>query len=358
MRSTPFTAYLLGATAAAALLAGCSGGPQATALPGTQARAPLGAGSDAGNPDHSKLDALAIAPQYRNSTAPLHPSNEPVHVKSNTSLVFDSDPVGFSSSGPGFLEDAAVTNPPSGNINPFFFGVSNPSGLMFFKKDLYVANTAASNILAIDTFAQVTKTLDDPGEFPASIAATRDGTIYVGNIFDAAFAAGNVAIYAKGSTTPTSTLTSPSFFQIEGTAVNSAGDVFVNNDTGFFTGGQVIEFPGGAGSGTILKNIHVKIAAGLKIDPKTQDLLVVDQGTNVVKVYAARYTGHAKASYPVPNGGSSVDIALDATSSNLYFANDTKRTIDVLSYPAGTFLGSYGGGVEPIGVAVKPSRLP
>jgi hypothetical protein len=353
MRHAPLAAYLLSATAAA-LLAGCSSGSQTAAIPGARPGTPMGAQSEVGNPNHLKLDTLAIAPQYRHSTTPFHRLLKAVvDMNPNSRTVFDSDPEGFSSSGPGFLESAPITSPPSGNINPFFFGVSNPGGILLVKKDLYVANTVASNVLVLES-ASVKRTLDDPGEFPSSVAVSRDGTLYAANIFNTSLAAGNISVYPKGSNSPTATLTSPTFFQVIGVAADGAGDVFANNNQSFFKGGQVIEFPGGTGTGTILKNIHVHIAGGLKIDPTTQDLLVVDQGNTTVKVYAPPYTGHAKASYPVPLGGSAVDVAFDATSSNLYFA-DVFGTIDVISYPAGAYLGSYTGGVEPIGVAVQPA---
>ncbi len=176
------------------------------------------------------------------------------------------------------------------------------------------------------------------------------------NIFSfPSLGAGSISIYAHGSLTPTATLTSPSFFQVIGVKVDRSGDVFVNNNRKFFAHGQVLEFKAGSSTGKVLKNIAVKIAGGLAIDRTTQDLLVVDQGAKAVTVYAPPYTGSPKATYPVPNGGSAVDVTLDNNASHLYFANFF-GTVDVVSYPSGKFLGSYTAGSEPTGIALQNAR--
>ena len=351
-----FSAALLGAMTTAALLASFSGVAQASTNL-AQTRVSVSAQSITRNTNHASLDANRIAPEFRRSPAFFRrASNALMNVIPNVATVFDSDDTGFGSSGNGFLESAPITNPPGGNINPFFFGVSVPGGLLLVKDDLYVANAGGNNILLVRS-GVIFDTLADPGQDPSSIAVSRKGTFYVANIFNQQLGPGSISVYAKGSKTPTSMLTSPTFSQVIGIAVNGAGDVFANNNQGFFSGGQVIEFPGGTGTGQVLTNIHVKTAGGLKIDPITQDLLVVDQHARKVRVYAPPYTGRPKASYPVPNGGSAVDVTFDRASSLLYFA-DVFGTIDVISYPDGAFLGSYTGGVQPIGIAVQPSRLP
>jgi hypothetical protein len=337
--------YLAIAAAGGALLAGCSAGAQHSALPGV-----VGATAPAS-------DVNRIAPQFR--LAPRSAQNDLLHhvagikaLRARANTVFASDFEGSSST--GFIESAPITKPPGGTLNPFFFGVEGPGGLAVFKGDLYIADSGESNILQLHR-GSVTKTLDDSGEAPSDVTVSH-GTVYVANIFSfPSLGPGSISIYTNGSLTPTSTLTSRSFFQVIGVKVDTAGDLFVNNNRKFFARGQVLEFKAGSSTGSVLRNIPVKIAGGLAIDPTTQDLLVVDQDAKAVTVYAPPYTGSAKATYPVPNGGSSVDVTLDNNASHLYFAN-VFGTIDVVSYPAGKFLGSYTAGSEPTGIALGPPQ--
>ena len=328
--------------ASAALLAGCSAGAQRSEIPG------------AAGPAATASYANRIAPQFRRVARPSHANlvhpGAGVNVdraRANTLIV--SDFAGASSS--GFIERAPIAKPPGGSLSPFFFGVDGPGGLAVDKGDLYIANSGASNILQLH-LGSVTRTLDDSGEAPSDVTVSH-GTVYVANIFTfPSLEAGSISVYEHGSITPTATLSSPSFFQVIGVKVDAGGDVFVNNNQKFFARGQVLQFKAGSSTGKVLKNIAVKIAGGLAIDPTTQDLLVVDQGAKAVAVYAPPYTGSAKATYAFPNGGSSVDVTLDNNASHLYFAN-VFGTIDVVSYPAGKFLGSYTAGAEPTGIALQ-----
>jgi DNA-binding beta-propeller fold protein YncE len=304
--------------------------------------------------NHMKLDAQVVAPQFRHAArSPFHliPPMSP-DKKAKAQLVFDGD--SGADSGLGAVLSAAITSPPSGSLATYFSsGTEEVQGVANAGKTLYVANTGDSNVLVLDKTGSLKTTLSDAGEYPVNVALGKKKVVYVANIFNTSFGAGNVSVYAKGATSPTSTLSAPSFFQLIGIAVDGGGDVFVSNDTGDFTGGQVVEFPAGSSTGTVLTNIHLSIAGGLAVDP-SGNLAVVDQGTTSVSIYAPPYTGSSTGTYPVPNGGSSVGVAFDKAGANLYFA-DVFGTIDVDSYPGGTYEGSYTGGVEPIGVAVRPS---
>ena len=331
--------------ASGALFAGCSAGAQHMAIPGA-----------AGTTSAASY-ANRIAPQFRLAARPshgnlAHPAAGTKTDRARANTVFVSDFEG--PSGSGFIESAPIAKPPGGSLRPFFFGVDGPGGLAVDNGDLYIANSGASNVLQLH-LGSVTRTLDDSGEAPSDVTVSH-GTVYVANIFTfPSLEAGSISVYEHGSITPTATLSSPSFFQVIGVKVDGGGDVFVNNNRKFFSRGQVIEFKAGSSRGKVLKNIAVKIAGGLAIDPTTQDLLVVDQGAKAVAVYARPYTGSAKATYPFPNGGSSVDVTLDTNASHLYFAN-VFGTIDVTSYPAGKFLGSYTAGNEPTGIALQSGR--
>ncbi len=341
--STRIQRRLAAVASSAAILAGCSTGTQHAEIPS--------AAGTAASPSY----ASRIAPQFRLRARPARNNHAHFAVKldrARTTTVFASDFAGSSST--GFIESAPIAKPPGGPLSPFFFGVDGPGGLAFDKGDLYIANSGQSNVLQLH-LGNVIRTLDDSGEAPSDVTVSR-GTVYVANIFTfPSLGPGSISVYANGSLTPTSALTSPSFFQVIGVKVDKAGDVLVNNNRKFFNRGQVLEFKAGSNTGRVLKNIAVKISGGLAIDPTNQDLLVVDQSTKAVTVYAPPYTGSAKAAYAFPNGGSSVNVTLDDNASHLYFAN-AFGTIDVVSYPAGKFLGSYTAGTEPTGIALQSAQ--
>jgi hypothetical protein len=327
----------------ATLLAGCSGALQSGAE-----TPPMGAPLTSARPDSS-----VIAPEYRYQTpVALLPIARP-RSKHVPGYVFATDYTINS------VDRWKILNPPDGSSpRKWYTLVSEPQGLAASNDSLWIANTNASNILELNSAGKLTKTLMDRREFPVNLALARSNRLYVANIFNASFAAGNVVYYDSPDRKPTGSLRNSTFYQVIGIAVDGAGDVFVNNNTQDFAGGEVIEFPGGSGSGTALTNIAVQVAGGLAIDPKTQDLLVVDQGTGAsgasVSVYAPPYTGSAIKTYSFHE---SVDIALDKNGSNLYCAN-VNGYIDVYGYPSGSFLGSYADIFEPIGVAVQPAAIP
>jgi hypothetical protein len=332
---------------AVALLAGCT--------------APSQLGSEtplASAPLNGRPDANVIAPPHRHSMAlPLPPAvRRGLRARHVSGYIFATD----------YARNKVdrwktISQPDGSEPSRWYSEVSEPQGLGEADGSLWIANTNASNILELDAAGKLSKTLKDPREFPVNLALTRKKKLYVANIFSTSFGAGNVAYYANDDGTdlkPTGLLSNSTFYQVIGIAVDGAGDVFVNNNTQDFAGGEVVEFKGGRGNGTVLTNIAVEVAGGLAIDPKTKDLLVVDQGADrsgaTVSVYAAPYTGSAIKTYLFPE---IVDIALDANSSNIYCAN-VNGYVDVYGYPSGSFEGSYADVLEPIGVAVQPAAIP
>jgi hypothetical protein len=86
--------------------------------------------------------------------------------------------------------------------------VVNPQGLdMDAKGDLWVASTGSYSIneYAPGTYKAST-VLNDTGWFPVSVAVCPNGTVYALNSYDVSFGPGEIAIYAAGSTTSSSTV--------------------------------------------------------------------------------------------------------------------------------------------------------
>lgn len=295
---------------------------------------------------NARRDSVIIAPQYRTEAIGSLAANarRGVHPLHSLRYVFATD------YGTNKVDRWRMLKRPDGSKpSPWYKAVSEPQGLADANGSLLIANTDASNILEVDAVGKLTRTFRDPREFPVNLATAKD-KLYVANIFTRSFGPGDVVFYDGGADRPSGSLKNSTFYQVIGIAVDRAGDVFVNNNTQDFAGGEVVEYAGGTGKGSILTNIIVNVAGGLAIDPKSQDLLVVDQSSATVSVYAPPYTGSAVRQYSFP---AVIEVALDATGSNLYCSNPNGY-IDVYQYPSGSFEGSYADVYEPIGVAVQP----
>lgn len=296
---------------------------------------------------NTRRDTLIIAPQYRTGAIASLAANPQRQAR----LLHSSQYLFATDYGTNKVDRWKVLKRPDGSRpSPWYKAVSEPQGLAASNGSLLVANTDASNVLDVDASGKLTHTFRDPREFPVNVA-TAGKKLYVANIFTTSFGPGDVVFYnGRADLEPSGSLKNSTFYQVIGIAVDYAGDVFVNNNTQDFAGAEVVEFAGGTGKGSILANINVSVAGGLAIDPKTQDLLVVDQSSATVSVYAPPYTGSAIKQYSFP---AVIEVALDASSSNLYCSNPNGY-IDVYQYPSGSFEGSYADIYEPIGVAVQP----
>jgi hypothetical protein len=344
-RRSVVTAASVTAAIGSIVLASCSGTAQSeAATPFVRALSGL------------QRDAIVVAPEYRGRAVPslggeLAAAALPA---SRTQYLFSTD----------YARDRVdrwkILNQPDGSSpSKWYKALSSPEGLAAANGALWIANTGASDILSVDAAGKLAGTLNDPHEFPVNLTAAPNKTLYVANVFTTSFKAGDVVYYTNygtASSKPSGTLRNSSFFQVIGIAADSAGDVFVSNNTQEFAGGEVVEFPGGSGTGTVLTNVAVSVAGGLAIDPKTQDLLVVDQSASngAISVYAPPYTGGAIATY---DHSQFIDITLDAKGRNLYCA-DSDGYVDVYGYPSGSFEGAYARVDEPIGVAVQPPPAP
>lgn len=105
----------------------------------------------------------------------------------------------------------------------------SPQGMVVdHKHQLWVANTNASNIVAFKRGATTPfTTLDDSGYYPVTVAVASDGTVYAANVVSLQGPPGNVAVYAPGSTTPTSTLTYSGILLVLGLGIDSSDNLYV-----------------------------------------------------------------------------------------------------------------------------------
>jgi hypothetical protein len=211
-----------------------------------------------------------------------------------------------------------------------------------------------------------TELTEKSGE-PADIAFATTGAHYVMDIVNfPAMTNGQIEIYPKGKTSPTSTLQLPGELVGTGTsqglglgiATDSKNNVYATYlNTNSAT--NIAVFKGGKGKGTILQNSSTDFYEGMTFD-KSGNLVVADNTSNgaVIDVFKPPFTG-TPTSF-VANG-TAVDLKLDAANANLYVGDATNNTIDVYKYPSGAYeysitittIAPEGAVVE--GVAVDPS---
>jgi WD40 repeat protein len=218
-------------------------------------------------------------------------------------------------------------NPVAGSLSGSF---SNPWGMAVDKSgDLYVANAEDRNVLVYAKGStSPTSTLNDPSDFPCDVAVGSDGTVYVANGSGPIGASGNVLIYKAGSTNPGQQLSNSHFLHVAGVALDKNGNVFASyNGQADGTGG-VVEFHAPKFLNTT--NMHVKLgyAGGVGFDGKGH-LLVIDQEGPTLNVYnVGKRKPVAKLTLP----GTSWFFAFNEDSTQLYVADSQLGEIDIFRY--------------------------
>jgi hypothetical protein len=206
--------------------------------------------------------------------------------------------------------------------------------------------------------------LKDPFGTPIDIAIDKNEALYALNI---ATSSSNVAVYAAGSTKPTE-LTCAQMQTGEEIAVDNEGDVFINGYTQNGAAG-VVEIPIGSPQNCTLLNLNSEpgYVAGLAIDPKTDDLIVLDDPDLCAGGVEGRMTIYPKP-YSKMTGRSLVvgqncsgGLRLNADSTIVYVGDqDVSGSFTYIlqrSYPDGRHMGSYHGG-SPGGFTTIPNTLP
>jgi hypothetical protein len=193
--------------------------------------------------------------------------------------------------------------------------------------------------------------LSDPGT-AANVAFGPGGTTYVANNLQISPPGnGLIEVYAKGATSPTGALTDSSIQQADYVTTDAAGNVYaatVQQSNQY----AVIEFPGGAMPGTVLKISGFEMPEALLFD-RDQNLIVVSEGgNNQLVIYPPPYNG--SPSRTVPLRGPSQGCALGQHEAHI-FCSDGFGGVDVYAYPAGTYQYSYSTGGASFAIATYPN---
>ena len=225
-----------------------------------------------------------------------------------------------------------------------------------------VASHAPSEIIEYNIKTKTETTTADPFGAPDHVAVNKGGTVY-------ALSRHEIGVFPAGSSQPFKIACK----ELRGTealsiAVDDESDVFVAADRARST--DIFELP--AGSTTDCVKLDLKRPSnlgGIGIDPKTDDLVVVDN-PGVLCSYVGRIT-----IYPKPYASATAKqnnfyanycaggFRLDANSTHIYVADETVDEsyplIDVRSYPSGSGTESYADyNAYTGGFTLLPSALP
>ena len=253
------------------------------------------------------------------------------------------------------------SNNPAGTIT----GLNNPGGIGVDKNgNVYVAEAGASDVLLYGKGSpNLLKTLADPGQIPNDVAiSSSDGTVYVTN--NSSSGQGSVAVYAHGSTTPTSTITDPNFGTVVSLALGKNGTLYVCYAAG--PNGQCDKFPHAKGTGINILSFS-GIPTGVAIDGAGR--IVVNNGFGTTSVYSDSGSADSGAILAVCNSiaesGFPTGLAFDNAHDDFFVVHYFNANITEEEYPGCvgsptlefTYSTGWSSSIVPQGVAVDgPSK--
>jgi len=223
-------------------------------------------------------------------------------------------------------------------------GIGQPYGLVANGNVVAIANYSPAEIVTYDVKKKTLKTLADPFGGPVDIAIGKDATLYADNL-------ASVAVFKPGSSQPTE-LTCSHITNGIAIAVDNESDVFVNGygPNGFM---GVVEYPSGS-QNCIVPHLRKELgyAGGVGVDPKTDDLIVVDdpdlcaggiEGRMVI--YPKPYRQRTSIRRVLGAQYCSGTFRLDATSTHIFVSDATVSEgfplIDWETYPGAQIKGTY-----------------
>jgi hypothetical protein len=230
---------------------------------------------------------------------------------------------------------------------------------------MVIANYSPGEIVTYDLKTKAETTGADPYGQPYDVAVDRKGAIYAMN-------KASVAVFKTASSQP-SELTCSYVDLAEAIAVNNEGDVFVdgygpNNSMG------VVEYPHGTTTCTVP---HLRASrgyiAGVGVDPKTDDLIVIDDPDlcaggieGRMTIYPKPYEQRTSVRRVLATVYCAGVFRLDASSTHIFYSDATVSAgfplIDQARYPSGKYEGVYQNGYYSggnfAGFTTLPNRLP
>ena len=188
-----------------------------------------------------------------------------------------------------------------------------------------------------------------PGNYYADLDGIPDkpaidgSTLYVSNLIDTGEVAATIDVYVVSSASTRSQLSSPDMWTGVGLALDSHHNLFWSGGRSPYTDGLVVEFPNGKMPGHVLVKIGHDFPGGVVID-KSDNLLLIDQNKKSIYLYSPPYTAPAYATIALK--GTTIECALSIHGTRLYCLDYEVGSVDVYSYPAGTYIYSFTNGID------------
>jgi hypothetical protein len=227
-------------------------------------------------------------------------------------------------------------------------GVKYVSGLAANGDIIVLANNGSNSktagVVKYNVVTKHEKTMRDPYGQPGDVAVDKQGNIYALGGY------GTITVYSKGSSKP-SLLSCPLMYDSVTLAVDNEGDVFAAGQVLKGKGSKVFEFPAGSQNCTVL-HLRVDQVVAIGIDPKTDDLIVLDgahvqSGQVAMLIYPRPYSPRTVIRHALTvTTGTSV-FRLDANSTRIFYSDsvsvgsESKPVIDQAQYPSGKFEAYY-----------------
>jgi hypothetical protein len=306
--------YVVSASVALALLAGCSGNSAGTSAPG------------------SVFSQPSISNHSSQSTSVLRPDVPQLHFKqSATSFVTRNTHVKG--------RESIIVSDSSNNVVDIFSasgkqtaqltGFSQPQGLALDKTgNLYVADTNNSRIQVYASgFTTSPTTINDPGEAPVAIAIDNKGNLAVTNIITTSDGPGSVSFFNKGGSL-LSTISNADFAKVLFDAFDRKGNLYIDgtNASGAFVAGEIAGGVNGKAITILTTGNTIGYPGGIEVSMKG-DIAIDDQENRAIFTYNAP----AQGSFGMPTATTTLTGAGDPI--NFVFVRSNKAIW--VSDPAG-----------------------
>ena len=259
-------------------------------------------------------------------------------MKASLDRLYAADAGGFSPSSPVYYYNAVgMHQAPLGHFGHFHSPYAIATDLA---GNIYVPDDGSGAYDGrVYVFANVTSkpflTLDDKGGLPADLAVAADGTVYVANGYDqqSCGGGGDVRVFKKGMSSASYIVCdsgiAQGYSQVNGVAIDAAGDVFVTWESSTNTFGRVREFtPGPNYKGHYLPP-SFKNPYAIAVDP-SGNVIVSDVRVPAVEVFAP---GSKTPKYTFAQTGDPTRIAFDAAAGHIFVADALANQIDEYMYP-------------------------
>jgi hypothetical protein len=350
--STP-ARFALGAIAAIALLAGCSGHGSSlqstSAVPSGQSAHQFGIRHLPSGTSVLPLGTLLRAPSGKVNGASYFACT-------HNNLMFVSDAANnqiliFTQSDEGETQCGAITGTE----------FSQPQGLDTDRAgDLYVANTSDSNILKfIPPYTGSPVVLTDPGQYPVDVATDCGNRIFVTNIITTGGGPGTLTAYTLTGHSPLHTYADSTVAREYFVTCDPSGNVF----TTFLNSSSVAgvnEFKKPAFGATDLTNLTYQFPGGIRWTGGAGFFgsTYVDDQIGLTISKCAGGTGTCHTSVHMTSAGDPVTIDLNYSGDDFFTADavlpgsqiwDLSNTFDVTTTLSGD---------QPVGVALYPNNQP